>query len=222
MNFFGHYVTDGIDGDHWYNFGLVFPDLFRDLYKGSFPSFLETQKELSPAFESFAKGISKHHELDAFFHNSAFFKDAEVFVKETLALFHGLKSLPRQWFFIHIVVELITDRVLVVKYPQLAKNMYDDFRMVLMDAPLFLLLFPEDEVRLVFSNRLDRIQKDNYIFAYTNTSKLMHTIGHIYRKAGVKLSEDQLNNLANEFVTFVSTLENDERLHWKSLSTQLT
>jgi hypothetical protein len=222
MNFFGHFVADGKEGDPWHNFGLVFPDLYRDLYRSSLAQRLGAIGLIDANMKAFAEGIAKHLERDSSFHTSTYFKEAELLIKASISKFPTLAALPRQWFFVHILIELITDRVLVATYPLLAKLMYDDFRKVMAQTTYYNVLFPVSEECLLFSTRLDRIQKDNYIFAYTNTFQLLQTIRHIYRKAGLVLSEQQVEAVQDEFATFVSILEKDERLIWLEKSATLT
>lgn len=195
MNFFSHYYLDHKEGNTVYNFGLIYPDLFRDLYKLKEPSIFfnkENSDSLDEDLINFSQGISMHLYRDSIFHPSLFFADLQIQVKSVLIQHLEIKDIPRYWFFIHVLSEMFVDRKLVALYPREAKQMYVELELCVKQFNSKRDWFKEKKNFEVFMSRMQKITLDKHIFAYTNNEMFLSTLWWVYKKAGLNIMSDSL------------------------------
>lgn len=197
MNFFSHYFLDHQEGNVWYNFGLIYPDLFRDLYKLREPAILFNNENFDSTeedFKNFSKGIKMHLQRDAIFHPSLFFSDLQMQVKSVLVQHLNIKDIPRYWFFIHALTEMFIDRKLVSIYRSEAIQMYTEIELCVKQFNSKGDWFKEKTNFEVFMSRMQKISIDKHIFAYTNNEMFLSTLWWIYKKAGLKILSSSIKS----------------------------
>lgn len=209
MNFFGHYFLDHKPTAYWYNIGLIYPDLFRDLFKKQEPKLYDISIESPTESRGFVAGIHQHLKTDALFHHHVFFHTAQKVVKKKMEDLDMMKLVPRSFFAVHVFAELLIDRQLVAKYPECATQMYIDIQSVLNDSSIYDNVFTKKESVDIFLHRLSRIHADKFIFAYTNNQKLIATLYSIYAKMNIQFTTDQLRDLVPKWNQFLEELEED-------------
>lgn len=209
MNFFGHYFLDHKPNRYWYNMGLIYPDLFRDLFKKQEPNLQDIAIENPAESRGFLAGIHQHLKTDALFHHHVFFHNAQEVVKQKMEDLHMMKLVPRSFFAVHVFAELLIDRQLVTKYPTFASQMYNDMQKVLNDRAIYDKVFTKKESVDIFLDRLSRIHADKFIFAYTNNQKLIATLYSIYAKMNIQFTTEQLRDLVPKWNQFLEELEGD-------------
>jgi hypothetical protein len=198
MNYLSHYICDRKLNSPWYNVGLMYPDLFRELVKKREPlSFFKSNKmrdldlhfkDSDGVISDFHLGIAMHFKRDADFHHSDFFRIAQERVKEYFLLHHFNEFLPRLYFAVHVVTEWIIDREIIRLCPIYAHQMYEDMHNVLMDKGFNRKVFSTIDMDKFFFDKLNRIWNDKYIFAHLNNVSFVLNLFNMYTKTGVKIS----------------------------------
>jgi hypothetical protein len=202
LNFFGHYYIDSKDEDPYYNFGLVYPDLFRDLLREK-----ALKKKIEPESPDLLKlnaGIIQHINRDKWFHHTAVFVNGDQFMKDEFTK-SGLDQLiPRSWFLAHVFFELALDRQLVIHYPERVNAFYDDLELIKLELNKTAGWFCNYGQFEKLSERLKRISQDKYIFAYTNNEMLISALWRVYKQAGLStelLKTEQINMELSNILT---------------------
>lgn len=219
MNFFGHYFTDSIAGRPWFNLGLVFPDLYRDLIQKKIPN-RSSFKNPSPEINDFFEGIEAHLSRDKMFHNCEYFHLAEKVLKAELKTFENFEIIPRAWFLTHIMLELVTDKYLVISFPEQANSFYKDLGIIENDSNTIDGLFDDLLIKTVFLTRLNLIKKDRFIFAYANNEKLVVSLFRIYQRAGIEMSKEIKEEISKILLTVLPKLDHNPAFNWANYITK--
>lgn len=211
MNFFGHYYIDGKADDPYFNFGLVYPDLFRDLLREK-----ALKRNIEPESQKLLKlnaGIIQHINRDKWFHHTAIFVKGDQFMKDEFAK-SGLDQLiPRSWFLAHVFFELALDRQLVIHYPERVEAFYADLDFLkqnIKEAEQWFCNYGQFEK---LSERLKRISQDKYIFAYTNNEMLISALWRVYKQAGLKTEFMKMEKINMELSNILTLSDNSELFH---------
>ncbi|MBX2985633.1 MAG: hypothetical protein KF882_06670 [Bacteroidia bacterium] len=212
MNFFGHYFTDSQKGKAWYNMGLVFPDLFRDLYRKHVPE--RDKREYSTQALEFIKGMKSHIERDKMFHNCEYFIHAEEELKKAFYEKGIFEKIPRAWFMAHVLTELLTDKQLVIDFPEKVKVFYDDMYTTIGDEAIVDELFDNAVFKTVFLSRMRLIHHDKFIFAYANNEKIIATLWRVYERAKINVSMETQVFLTPILLEIVAGLDGSIHFDW--------
>jgi hypothetical protein len=137
VNYLSHFALDYTPDDlllPGFVAGVALPDMVRmrgEGYrlKGLAPgeeSGLWEQGEMSPPLDvQMEAGITRHHQVDAAWHNSAPFMEANRFMRMICAAFR--LTPVRETFFCHIGAEMMLDRALLRLKPELVSFFYSSF-----------------------------------------------------------------------------------------------
>jgi len=153
MHFLSHYYVDRSRHNPSFVFGALLPDIaphFTKTYNGKIRN---SAWGLEEPGTSLHRGVLRHFELDAAFHNSVAFKAACSFASERLEEAGLDRQLYRFWFLGHIAVEVLLDRQLILANPSLVDEYYDVLSSVDIDKfdAYFKLISTEDEKRKILS-----------------------------------------------------------------------
>jgi hypothetical protein len=194
MNYLSHYVCDRKLNSPWYNVGLLYPDLFRELVKKREPMSFFKSKDMGDldfkdegGISEFYSGIAMHFKRDAHFHHSEFFKVAQERVKEYFLLHEFKEFLPRLYFAVHVVTEWIIDREIIRWSPIYAHQMYEDMHNVLILRTFNRKVFSTIDMDKFFFDKLNNIWNDKYIFAHLNNVSFVLNLFNMYTSIGVKI-----------------------------------
>lgn len=83
-----------------------------------------------PVVSGLARGIARHHEDDAAFHESGVFNELSLEFSKSIRLRYPDDLSMRVWFLGHILVELLIDAELTTQNPKLLADYYDALRTV--------------------------------------------------------------------------------------------
>lgn len=122
MNYLSHFYFDKSD-DKYYNIGLVLPDLARNHIAKLRVTPKHNIQFSTKEIASINSGCSRHFECDRIFHNWEFFMSLSEECTEIIRE-HGEKDIDRDYFFVHVFIEIILDRILLKKNPTLADDFY--------------------------------------------------------------------------------------------------
>lgn len=184
MNFLSHHFADAIDSEHYYNLGLVLPDLLGSVQRRwRLPaSFDLTDDDVFT--ERIAEGTSRHLNVDAYFHSSAFFKEFTAIIREIFAK-HKL-DLPgvRLFFVAHIFLELMLDRLILLNHSAASPNFYYDLSQIEneMLKPFFKVTGVENVSK--FTDFFERFQTLKYLNHYIKDESLFYALNRIMQRAG--------------------------------------
>ena len=201
MNFFSHYHFDHKPGNHWYNAGLLFPDLLRNFtIKQRITSWSQALK--TKDHHDLKQGIKRHIEADGKFHNW------DVFEQKNLMLSHKMRDsgleIERDWFLGHIMVELAIDHILVKKHESELHQLYIDLKACEQDE--WKSYFAQGNLTQfdLWMNGLSKFIEHAYLFSYKNTENVIYALGRIYQKMGLKKFNEEQNQflvvLLNDFI----------------------
>ncbi len=201
MNFLAHYFFDRTD-DVYYNAGLILPDLSRNFCKGH----LNLNQDFEDVhFNALKNGSITHLAKDKIFHQSVFFKNAQLQISNLL---DKEAQWPRKWFLNHVLAEIMLDRALMDAHPQLCSDFYRDLKLA--DAAIISDFLKEAGVKNhhLFKENYLKFTEHQFIFGYLHNEKLIIALSRLYLKVGIqyewqKKDEDLLNQ---NFVAILDTI----------------
>ena len=182
MNYLSHYLIDHQTNNHYYNTGLLLPDIT----KGQVKTFKkEPPTQLTENESNLLNGCLKHYESDKRFHSSSFFNGMNQDLNEVLKKAGFSVQLQRKWFLAHIFTELMIDRVIVKNYPHVTDGFY--FSLNAIDNNILLQFLNKFEAHdtSIFLNRFNHFRQVQYIYYYSNTNKFVYSLTRIMMRAGL-------------------------------------
>jgi hypothetical protein len=131
LNFLSHYYYDHKKNQPYYNLGLLLPDLLRNFVRGTK---IDVNSVSHQELESthLKEGCLKHIASDVKFHNWNTFKN--LMSDATRLMRTSAHPIQRDFFVSHIFIELLLDRSLLSRVPDLANQLYSDFEQVEIQA----------------------------------------------------------------------------------------
>jgi hypothetical protein len=182
VNYLSHYYIDHVDGNPYYNAGLLLPDISKDQVKSykHRPRQLESKEHIS-LFE----GCLKHYESDKRFHASGFFAFHQEELNQLVKSAPLSAQVQRRWFIAHVLFELLLDQLLVKQNVETVDRFYTSLDLIEAETlQTYLELFqaknPEE-----FINRFGHFLTVRYIYYYSDTNKLVYSLSRIMLRAGL-------------------------------------
>jgi hypothetical protein len=177
MNFLAHYhFFKTTDNEH--NLGLILPDLLHHFCQQHYPHHLI---EKSNTFEGFHKGCKTHLLTDKYFHNSIHFKSLLTRFKTQL---NHKVDWPRKWFFNHVLAEMLIDRIILLKAPNEAEEMYAALRRIepirLSEFLISIKANPD-----IFLPAFERFIAAAFIKQYASPFGISISLQNLYKRAGI-------------------------------------
>ena len=206
MNYLSHYYILSEYDDPAFALGKIIPDLLRvfgPAHKIRKARNIEVPKDAS---EWMMKGAYVHLESDRLFHDSAYFEFESQRLKEEIRA--GSSICKYSYFYAHILLEMLLDRLLVKKHPELGQRFYEDLEQVEEgDVKSFFELKPIAVNADAFMQVLKRFRKSRYLFEYAHDSGFLYAFTRILNQIGMPL----LNREDKDF--FISLVhKSEERL----------
>ena len=186
MNFLSHYYIDWEIDDPHYTLGKILPDLLRNFKKGLR---IKASEDIAIEFEYLQplhKGIENHHQVDFHFHNSDFFKKYSNEIKVILKT-EAYDSIRKYYYFYaHILLEMMLDRLLLKKNREIGTKFYEQLREIKKETISgFLRYNGVDIPAKEFFNYLSGFVNARYLFEYIDNDKLLYALGRINYRAGL-------------------------------------
>lgn len=179
MNFLAHYYFDGKAQAPYYNLGLILPDLMGMVSRG-----WKLKKQHLSAFanadhHALAEGVKGHLLMDEWFHETAFFYQAQAQVKAVLTA-SGIGYPPyRVSFLSHIMLEIMVDRLIVQHYPHLVHRFYYELGQTSLSQIKRFFLKTGLPYNEGFGAFFPQFVSKQYAFRYTNDQAFIHSINQI-------------------------------------------
>lgn len=185
MNFLSHYYIDAEVDIPEYTLGKILPDLLRNYHKG-----LRIKPEGALANEyhliNLNKGILNHYAVDAFFHNSAFFTSNTDQIKKALKSNTYDNIHKYFYFYAHILLEIMLDRLLLKRDQNIGIGFYDHLNSVKEETIKDFFRYNKIELNAKeFFLYLKSFTNARYLFSYINNESLIYALGRINQRAGL-------------------------------------
>lgn len=177
VNYFSHYYFDHLQGEDLHNYGLVLPDFVRNFAKTKLKASALVANE---EHAMLSIGTEKHFKRDHVFHGSAWFKEAEEQLNRRLQPLFKAQDIARYWFAAHLLAEMMVDRILMKRHPEILDSFYKD----LVDADYgtvhsFLEMNGVADVDR-FKDRFVRFTESQYLRQYEHNTALVYSLNRIY------------------------------------------
>jgi hypothetical protein len=126
LNFLSHFYFDQSKSPEFI-LGVAFPDVVGNFSAHYNTHFKHTPPSLTPHAPSyqFIQGIQRHYEVDGIFHEAPWFELHCQSLKEIIQDSIIKDRLPRLYFIVHVLVELILDRYLIDQNPSILDDYYE-------------------------------------------------------------------------------------------------
>lgn len=198
LNYYSHYYFDRIEGNPYYNFGLLLPDFVRNFTAGQrlHPGTLHFDND--PLDDIYA-GANRHFAIDKTFHSATVFKTCCRKIEDIIREPFARLELPRIFFAAHILVELVLDRILMQEdQGQTLNALYTDFSQI--SQPVLKSYWVQNHLAQFesFWERFQRFCEAKYLLLYTDDGKLAFSLSRIYlySKATSEWSEQQIKGVS--------------------------
>lgn len=128
MNFLSHFYHEHPVTDAYFAAGVILPDILSNFsHRSGIVVKLHPQKlkiATEPELISLSYGIKKHHIVDGYFHESAYFADGTAAISERL-LADNFTCFPKRLYAIsHVLLELLLDRKILIENIGICDTMY--------------------------------------------------------------------------------------------------
>lgn len=213
MNFLSHYFINDERDEADYSLGKVLPDLSRNFH----PEFRVLQpgktglaNDLEP-LENFIEGIRMHFITDKLFHASGYFKKKTGLLTEILKSLH-LETIRRFYFFYsHILLEIMLDRMLVKQFPEKVMQFYSLISKVQNETIREYMEYNgSSKFYQGFIEFLQHFIDVKYIYQYASNERIIFALGRIVSRTGLpEFSEADRIKLIDTVSRFESVMEND-------------
>lgn len=187
MNYLSHFKIGGGYGDPDRTLGKILPDLIRSVDK-SLRITHKNAESLPVGLQELGIGISLHLQTDATFHQSAWFAEKEVYVKTCLAGLGLPDSVRYRYFFSHVMVEMLLDRVVMKMEPSLLDEFYHSLSQV-EEATLtrYFRYKGWDNYANKCWTVLQRFTDARYLYQYTDNAQLLYALGRVAQRVELEL-----------------------------------
>lgn len=128
MNFLSHYYHDYPINSVYFAAGVILPDILSNYsYRTGevvklHPNKLITQHR--PELLQLTNGVKRHYEMDAYFHESAFFSENTAWISECIKAANCDCFNKRLYATSHVMLELMLDRALLLQFPEICDALY--------------------------------------------------------------------------------------------------
>ena len=218
MNFISHYFLDqhSDQTDSFFFVGISTPDLISNFdrrirLKAGTLSKVEPS-DARPEADSFFKGVVRHFEVDRIFHSSDFFYRETHFLAQLLRERFG-DQVKRSNFVAHILLELILDRVLILRHNDLLFSFYSHFERSDVPELVELTEWIVQQTIPGYGEFLEQFAQKRFLYRYVNQWYLIRVLKGILAQIGIR-NATYLDS--EEFMTIFESYE--QRLEYLSES----
>ncbi len=204
MNYLSHFFIHQQEANHYYNTGLILPDITKKWvksYKHLLPEklFLEEHHQL-------LRGALQHYQADKLFHGSDYFTGYLRLFTQHINNAGLSNQVQRKWFIAHIALELMIDRMLVKYHPTSVDHFYHSLQVTDQHILNSFLELSGSANNQEFFNFFGHFSGVKYIYYYADNNKFMYSLNRIMLRAGVpELGEEDTNKLLKVLLNLENT-----------------
>ncbi|MBX7152465.1 ACP phosphodiesterase, partial [bacterium] len=128
------------------------------------------------------KGIHNHLRADAFFHQSEFFKKTYDKIRPLLVRRIPVSHNARPFFLAHILVEMLTDHVLLKSNPSLADEFYNAMQSAHHDDIKKMIEHYFQKPLPGIENHFRIFLQERFLASYTSLEEIVHALNRVIRR----------------------------------------
>ena len=208
MNFLSHYYLDRIENKPYHNFGLILPDLMS-MYKRKWKITDKALKyNLNQVEAQLVTGVIKHNKLDSFFHQSDYFIKYTHIIKDIIVKNNIKYHKNRLHFISHILLELLIDRIIIIKDKNVLREFYNDLDQI--DWHVLENFFMKIELKtdIGFHGYIIKFIRRKYLYKYLNSHRIIFIMNRILQKVSLPPISDQKKTLKKSIIEIEKELVN--------------
>jgi hypothetical protein len=201
MNFLSHYYHEFPCGDPHFVGGLILPDILSNYsYRAGRVVKLHPWRLSTPATpvqEGLTAGVKRHYAVDEAFHDSAYFARQTHFIEEYIKS-RPFTCFPRRIYAIaHVMLEIILDRSLMSRQPELTDGFYDQISAVSIKEISALM---QNNAHPLDANgvgaHFEEFRRARFLYDYVDDHRLTGLLGRINSRLGnPPMTADDRKNL---------------------------
>jgi hypothetical protein len=214
MNFLAHFYLDRDCTDSYYAVGAATPDLLS-IFNAGLRIKAGQVDHLSPERQAmvhpgFLAGLARHFHADRVFHSSELFSQETHYLSAMLAQRFAEQDVPRKYFVAHILLELLLDKVLIERDPELLPAYYKHFE----GAMPFSIVRHGTEVVSGhdlpnYEAFLMKFSENRYLYHYVEYDHLIYILRRLLRRVGIEqtafLEDQRFTVLMHDFEQRIAT-----------------
>ena len=183
MNYLSHYYADGQYDRHYFNFGLVLPDLVGASQRGWRASGSGYPWQDAIEINDIWLGYNSHVAADAYFHSSVFFKDNTLAIRHIFEG-HGLRFPGVRLFFVaHVFLEMIMDRLIILHHPDVAASFYTGLGLVHTNKVEQFFHTSGSILQPRFLEVFEKFREHKFLYTYIDDERLFFALNRIMGRA---------------------------------------
>ena len=187
MNFFSHFFVDFQPQKPAFNAALIAPDILRNFTpsqsKFHFDHFQQItsigQSQEDPILNDFFNGCLQHVQRDKEFHQSAIFQEIYQLQRNNWQLMCPKLQIPRFWFSLHVVIEIMIDSYLINNNLEKLQLFYKTLELQQETYRKALELMGHIQIE-TFMERYNRFYTHQYLFHYQDLERVGFALHKIH------------------------------------------
>ncbi len=189
MNFFSHFFVDFQPHRPAFNAALIAPDILRNFSPGQakfqFEHFQQitsiNQPQADPILHDFFNGCLQHIQRDKEFHQSPIFHEIYQLQRDNWQLMCLELQIPRFWFSLHVVIEIMIDSYLINNNLEKLQLFYIVLESQQETYRKALKLMGHDQIDH-FMERYTRFYTNQYLFHYQDLERVGFALHKIHEQ----------------------------------------
>lgn len=191
MNYLSHFYHELPVNDPYFVAGVILPDILSNYsYRNAEVVKLHVNKLIAPdsnAQAALQRGVKKHYEVDAFFHESTFFHNNTSAITKVLSGLDFACFEKRMYAISHVLLEIMLDRKILLE----DKGSCDIFYALLQDVnpnEIEILMSKNSNASnpALVASHFKGFREAQFIYDYTNDMRLEQIMNSINKRLGNK------------------------------------
>jgi hypothetical protein len=200
LNYISHYFFFHHKGEPYFNCGLIFPDWIAAYKRNKLNSKIITASSEEKKLE---EGILLHYYGDKIFHGSTFFEESRHGIKNILEKSKLDKEKFRFTFISHLVLEMMIDRILIKKDPELGIEFYESLDQCDLDK-LVNFAVKNSGIDEACRELISGFRQHRFILHYANDEGFAYSLARITKRVGIIFSEQDMKELSSHLIEIES------------------
>jgi len=201
LNFLSHYYLHRNE-NIFFTVGLTLPDLlsFHSRKVRVSKNYLIEKKEILTEIHllSCIDGMNHHIEVDRWFHNSLFFKNGCVLLRDNYIKVFNRDDIHHMTC--HILLEILIDRYLLIIESDLADKFYSSYNLFNFNDVTRIFLDLKNFETDKFIDLTDNIKKSSFLKEYKDNDLVLAIMGRITDKVGIRFIDKSENKSFSDFL----------------------
>jgi hypothetical protein len=204
MNYLSHFYFFKKENDPYYNCGLIFPDWLASFKRTKLVSNIVTGNNTE---ERIAAGVQNHFLGDKIFHSSSYFREHTHGIKLLLEKSNLDKEKFRFSFLAHILLEMMLDRLLLLKNPYLGTDFYDNLDKCDEDILLYFAM-RNSRTDEGFLTLIQKFKQYRFLLQYIRTDSFVYSLSRITGRVGIIFNEKEQEEMVRQ-INIIEAYVND-------------